>query len=117
MIILLLLAAVAVVYSFIEEDLYVLVSEGRSFEELDYARGEPYSFLMDPVQLQVFPNISQTKQADFIFTFQLFKDTGVVNDTLHETRWHNTSFIRIDFQEYFTELDNIGEVHAGDGVP
>ena len=108
------LATVAVI-GFVQDDLFYLASEGRSFEELDYTRGEPYLFYIDPIKIQVFPNTSQTEQADFIFTFQLYRDTGVVNDTLYQTKHHNTSFIKVDFSEYFGVLDTIGEQREDNG--
>ena len=71
------LATVAVI-GFVQDDLFYLASEGRSFEELDYTRGEPYLFYIDPIKIQVFPNTSQTEQADFIFTFQLYRDKIII---------------------------------------
>ena len=44
----------------------------------------------------------------------LYRDMGVVNDTLYADVHHNTSFLRVDFSQYFTFLQEIGEQRKDD---
>jgi len=88
---------------FIEEDLFVF-EDGTIREELVPSENDPETlyFRVNLTSLQVTPISVQTRNADFSFVFNLFRDIG-----------EKEAWVVFNFFEYFEQLEKIGETESG----